>query len=161
MNHWGPTPWATFLSKSPVAFKITSISISFEKRATKKLHENILRRERRGACCVAVWGLEPTEGGLWSSVSSCGPRLSCSRASATSPRRTRHCCRQQLHKKVSAICMQLALSLLASSFIHSSKFLLYLSWSLYCPDHDDLLLLLSAAHQLLEDLSRNATNHDD
>ena len=48
--------------------------------------------------------------------------------------------------------MQLALSLLASSFIHFSKFLLYLSVSLYCPGHDDLLLLLSAADQLLEDL---------
>ena len=46
--------------------------------------------------------------------------------------------------------MQLALSLLA--FIHSTKFLLDLSESLYCPDHDDLLLLLSAADQLLEDL---------
>lgn len=56
--------------------------------------------------------------------------------------------------------MQLALSLLASSFIHFSKVLLYLSGSLYCPDHDDLLLLLSAADQLLEDLSCNATNHD-
>ena len=57
--------------------------------------------------------------------------------------------------------MQFALSLLPSSFIHFSKFMPYLSESLYCPDHDDLLLLLSAAHQLLEDLSRNATNHDD
>ena len=37
MNHWGPTPWATFPSKSPVAFKITSNSISFEKRSTKKV----------------------------------------------------------------------------------------------------------------------------
>ena len=56
--------------------------------------------------------------------------------------------------------MQLALNLLASSFIHFSKILLYLPESQYCPDHDDLLLLLSAADQLLEDLSCNATNHD-
>ena len=155
MNHWGQRSHP----RVQLHLRLQATPLISKRGPQKKLHENILRRERRGACCVAVWGLEPTEGGLWSSVSSCGPRLSCSRASATSPRRTRHCCRQQLHKKASAICMQLALSLLA--FFHSSKFLLYLSESLYCPDHDDLLLLLSAAHQLLEDLSRNATNHDD